>query len=110
MTANHGSKMYPKVKKSNNSSAVNNVSFTFKASNSSCSVSLRLPNRLAYYKLALRENSAADISTDLILDSATASQLVAVTDGDYNGRLQEKGIPSLQGVRTQRENTFISIG
>lgn len=55
------------------------------------------------------ENTVADISTDLILDSAAASQLVAVTDGDYNGGLKEKGIPSLQGVRTQRENTFINI-
>lgn len=55
------------------------------------------------------ENIVADISTDLILDSATASQFVAVTDGDYDGGFKEKGIPSLQGVRTQRENTFMNI-
>lgn len=55
MIAIHGSKTYPKVKKCNNYSAVNNVSFTFKASNSSCSVSLCLHDRLALHKLALRE-------------------------------------------------------
>lgn len=32
---------------------------------------------------------------DLILDSTTAGQLVAVGDGDYYGRFEEKGIPSL---------------
>lgn len=37
-----------------------------------------------------------DILADLILDSAAAGQLVAVTDGDYDGRLKEKRIPSLQ--------------
>lgn len=42
-----------------------------------------------------------DSSTDLILDSAAAGQLVAVTDGDYDGGLQEKGIPSLQKTYSQ---------
>lgn len=34
-------------------------------------------------------------STDLILDAAAAGQLVAVTDGDDDGGLEEKRIPSL---------------
>lgn len=34
--------------------------------------------------------------TDLILDSAAAGQFVAVTDGNYDGRLEEKRISSLQ--------------
>lgn len=35
-------------------------------------------------------------STNLILDAAAAGQLVAVTDGDYDGGLEEKRIPPLQ--------------
>lgn len=42
-----------------------------------------------------RKHSWSDILADLILDSAAAGQLVAVTDGDYDGGLKEKGIPSL---------------
>lgn len=34
--------------------------------------------------------------TDLILDSAAAGQFVAVTDGNYDGRLKEKRISPLQ--------------
>lgn len=34
--------------------------------------------------------------TDLVLDPAAAGQLVAISDGDYDGWFQEKGIPSLR--------------
>lgn len=37
-----------------------------------------------------------DILADLVLDPAAAGQLVAVADGDDDGRLEEKGIPPLQ--------------
>ncbi len=39
--------------------------------------------------------ASVEILADLVLDSAAAGQLVAVTDGDYDGRFEEKGIPSL---------------
>ena len=44
---------------------------------------------------------------DLILDSAAAGQLVAVTDGDYDGGLEEKGIPSLQRQRKKKDSLAI---
>lgn len=37
-----------------------------------------------------------DILADLVLDPAAAGQLVAIADGDDDGRLEEKGIPPLQ--------------
>lgn len=36
-----------------------------------------------------------EIMADLVLDSAATRQLVAVSDGDYDGRFKEKGIPAL---------------
>lgn len=47
--------------------------------------------------------------TDLILNSTAARQLVAVADSDYNGRLEEEGIPPLQRGTSERENTFVNI-
>lgn len=34
--------------------------------------------------------------TDLVLDSAAAGQFVAVTDGNYDGGLEEKRVSSLK--------------
>lgn len=36
------------------------------------------------------------LETDLVLDAAAAGQFVAVADGNYDGRLEEKRISSLQ--------------
>lgn len=38
---------------------------------------------------------SVEMLADLVLDSATAGQLVAVGDGNYDGWFEEKGIPSL---------------
>lgn len=39
--------------------------------------------------------ASVEMLADLVLNSAAAGQLVAVTDGDYDGGFEEKGIPSL---------------
>lgn len=39
---------------------------------------------------------SSNILAHLVLDATATCQLVAVTDGDYDGRLKEKGIPSLE--------------
>lgn len=44
----------------------------------------------------LTETPAQKRETDLVLDSAAAGQFVAVADGNYDGRLEEKRISSLQ--------------
>lgn len=36
-----------------------------------------------------------DWKTDLFLDSTAAGQLVPISDGDYDGWFEEKGVPSL---------------
>lgn len=44
----------------------------------------------------LTETQPEKLETDLVLDSAAAGQFVAVADGNYDGRLEEKRISSLQ--------------
>lgn len=43
-----------------------------------------------------KTKNKGDVWTDLILNSAAARQLVAIADGDYNGGLEEEGIPPLR--------------
>ena len=43
----------------------------------------------------LGPNVSVEMVADLVLDSTAAGQLVAVGDGDYDGRFEEKGVPSL---------------
>lgn len=50
--------------------------------------------------------ASVEILADLVLDSAAAGQLVAVTDGDYDGGFEEKGIPSL---RREKKKTHTHI-
>lgn len=47
--------------------------------------------------------------TDLILNSTAARQLVAIADSDYDGWLEEEGIPPLQRGTSERENTVVNI-
>lgn len=43
--------------------------------------------------------------TDLILDSAAAGQFVSITDGNYDGRLEEERVSPLQNQTKRTEVT-----